>query len=146
MTYTGKVGLLLLLLGAASGAGARECSGLLDLHRQSAMAVKIQSAYGGSGQTLPGCSSSRSVLAKLMGDVKRGGTNLEPEKPFDPVTAQANLQEAMNDPEIKKRVAELQGEIKDEDTRLFFEAALFDEEGFYGARDLRIQQLQQRLH
>ena len=146
MAYRGKF-CLLVLLGTMSGVGARECAGLADLRSQYAFAARIQSAYGGTGsQALPGCSSSRSVLAKLMGNVKRGGTNLEPEKPFDPVAAQANLQEAMNDPEIKQHLAELRVEIKDEDTRLFFEAALFDEEGFYGARDLRIQQLQQRLH
>jgi len=141
--------LLLMLMGWSGGASAAECVGLIQLRSQfasqQALADRVVSAYAGPAQGLPSCTSSRSVLAKMLGNVKRGGTRLEEEKPYDPIAARANLQQALSDPAIKNRLTELKGEVKDEDTRLFLEAAIFDEEGFYEARELKIRELQQRL-
>jgi hypothetical protein len=135
---------LLMVLGWTSCAGAKECAGLVALKGQ--LSSSVQSSYQTSpAKALPACTASVGVYDKVMRRAKRGGTRLEDEKPFDRAEAEANLRAALSDPAVKTRLAELHREVKDDNTRLFFEAAIFDEESFYGARDLRIQELQQRL-
>jgi phage terminase small subunit len=77
---------------------------------------------------------------------KTGGRKLEPEKPLDPKKAQANLEAALKDPAIRARLDNARAEIKDENVLLAYEAAVFDEEGYYDARELKIQQLLQQLN
>ena len=86
------------------------------------------------------------MLSRVVSREKTGGRKLEPDKPLDLKKAQANLEAALKDPEIKARVDKARAEIKDENVLIAYEAAVFDEEGYYDARDLRIQQLQQRLN
>jgi hypothetical protein len=92
------------------------------------------------------CASLISVLQKISGRTVTGGRKLENDKPFDPLAAQANLAAAMRDANVAPRIKQVQSEFRDENLRLFYEAAILDEEGFYPARDLRVQQLQQQLH
>jgi hypothetical protein len=125
-------------------AGAQNCRGLLDIPAtaSSALTAVIKSL----SDTNAACGSVKVVLSRVVSREKTGGRKLEPDKPLDLNKAQANLDAALRDPEIKARVDKARAEIKDESVLLAFEAAVFDEEGFYDARDLKIQQLQQRLN
>ena len=60
--------------------------------------------------------------------------------------AQANLEAALKDPAIKARIDKARADIKDENVLLAYEAAVFDDEGYYDARELKIQQLLQRIN
>ena len=60
--------------------------------------------------------------------------------------AQANLDAALKDPAMKTLFDKARAEIKDESVLLAYEAAVLDDEGYYDARELKIQQLMQRLN
>ena len=126
-----SVAWLLSALGHGSGHAA-ECVGL---------APEVQQA----NQGLAACSSLTSVWAKVTKQKKIGGRQLEKERPLNPAEAQANLAAAQKDPAIRARLDRLATEIPDQNVRMVYEAAILDEEGFYAARDLKIQQLQQAL-
>lgn len=140
---------LLVSLGWVGCAGAKDCIGLRELQNQkprvASIAKNASSVLQRNVSQAPACSALQGVLTQVTNYEKRGGRRLEEEKPLDPAEAQADLRTALGDPALKSRLDALQREIKDDNTRLFFEAAVFDEEGHYGARDLRIQELQQRL-
>ena len=125
-------------------ADAQNCRGLLDIPAtaSSALTAFIKSL----SDTNAACGSVKVVLSRVVSREKTGGRKLEPDKPLDVRKAQANLDAALRDPEIKARVDRARVEIKDENVLLAYEAAVFDEEGYYDARDLKIQQLQQRLN
>ncbi|MNC79939.1 hypothetical protein D3C75_1325740 [compost metagenome] len=55
------------------------------------------------------------------------------------------MTKAQADPEVRPRLEKIKKEVSDPTRRLVYEAAVFDEEGYYGARDLRINQLKQQL-
>ena len=92
------------------------------------------------------CASFRTVIGKVIGRDMTAGRRLEKDRPFNPAAAQANEEKALRDPEVRKRIAALRREVPDETVRLLYEAVVFDEEGYYDARELRIQQLRQRLN
>ncbi len=126
-------------------ASAQKCLGLLDIPTtttSSAMVAFIKSF----NSTNPPCGSGKVVLSRIVNREKTGGRKLEPDKPLDVKKAQANLDAALKDPGIKARLDKARAEITDEDVLLAYEAAVFDEEGYYDARELKIQQLLQRLN
>jgi hypothetical protein len=90
------------------------------------------------------CNSLAAVADKIINRKKTGGRRLEQDKPLNVAEAQANLDKALQDPAIRARVEKLKTEVADENARLVYQAAVMDEEGYYGARDLLIQQLLQR--
>lgn len=92
------------------------------------------------------CGSLAAVLHKLPNRSVDGGRRLEKDKPFDPVEAQANMDLALQDPEIRTRIENIRSEVEDENVRLVYEAAIYDDEGYYDARELIIQQLRQKLN
>lgn len=98
-----------------------------------------------SDPSVANCGSLISVLNKLPSRRKIGGRRLEDEKPLDLQQAQAELQKALSDPEIRARLEKIREDVQDEDARLVYEAAILDEEGYYDARELKIQQLQRKL-
>lgn len=128
----------------STSAAAQSCRGLLDIPAtaSSALTAFIKSL----ADTNAACGSVKVVLSRVVSREKTGGRKLEPDKPLDLKKAQANQDAALRDPEIRARVEKARVEIKDENVLLAYEAAVFDEEGFYDARDLKIQQLQQRLN
>ncbi len=126
------------------GAQAKDCPGA-----DSAGGPPFFSTLMGAMQRNPppnevDCNSVLTVIGKVKRSDKVGGRKLEKDKPFDPVEAQANLDSALQDPEIRTRIEKIRSEIKDEDVRLVYEAATFDEEGYYDARELIIQRLRQK--
>jgi hypothetical protein len=124
---------VLLLLGSASAFG-QECKGLLALQAQ--LAANTENVD---------CGSLTSVMDSVVNGKRTLGRKLEEDKPYDPAAAQANLTKAQADPDVRKRLDKIRKDVPDGPTRWAYEAATFDEEGYYGARDLRIHQLQQQL-
>jgi hypothetical protein len=124
---------------------AQKCVGLLDVPSgttSSAIIAFIKSF----GETQPPCGSGKVVLSRVINREKTGGRKLEPDKPLDLKKAQANLEAALKDPAIKARIDRARADIKDENVLLAYEAAVFDDEGYYDARELKIQQLLQRIN
>jgi hypothetical protein len=145
-----RVAILLgLAIAATTQAGlAKECTGIAQL-RSTANGASLANGlekhqHSKPGAAMPACTSLSSVTGRLFHQKPVGGRGLEDAKPFDPAAAQADLDEAMRDPDTGKRLAALH-DVTDENLRLYLEAAVLDEDGHYAARDLRIRQLQQRL-
>ena len=126
---------------------AASCVGLKNAQNTRLTGVfdNIKAAILSDTKERADCGSLASVLDKLSHHSKQGGLKLEEDKPLDVAKAQANLAEAMRNPAVLGRLKQLQNEVQDQNVRLVYEAAIFDEEGYYGARELRIEQLQQRL-
>jgi hypothetical protein len=125
---------------AAGFAHAGEsCVGLTDLQKQ------LQANVSSNPLSWVGCGSLTSVFKRLIAGKRKGGRRLEEDRPFNVAEAQANVEAALRDPEVGRKLERTRSEVQDENLRLAYEAAIFDEEGFYGARDLRIQQLSERL-
>jgi hypothetical protein len=91
------------------------------------------------------CGSLASVMDKAIRRNKVGGRQLETDRPLDVKQAQANLEAAYRDPAIRSRLEQVAQEVQDENVRLVYEAAILDEEGYYSARELKIEQLLQRV-
>jgi hypothetical protein len=92
------------------------------------------------------CDSLRLVLGKLTNNKRMAGRQLEGDKPLDEAAAQKDLQAARRDPVISSRIEKIRRDVADENARLALEAAVLDEEGHYGGRELLIRQLRQRLN
>lgn len=140
--------LVLPLVASPHLAAAKECVGIAALRdaRSAGLINNLnQFMRRKSDADSPDCAALVSVMNKVMSRSRTGGRRLEGDTPFDPAAAQANLEKALRDPETGKRLAKLHDEVKDEALRLYLEAVLLDEDGYYAARELRIQQLQQRL-
>jgi hypothetical protein len=120
-------------------AGESSCVGLADLQKH------LQANVSSRNVAWAGCGSLTSVFKRLVAGKRPGGRRLEGEKPFNPAEAQANVQAALGDADVARKLELMRTEVQDENLRLAYEAAIFDEEGFYAARDLRIQQLSERL-
>lgn len=135
----------ILFTAAATNAG-EECVGLSNIVKdKSSSGTLLQSLTTWLNGNTADCSSLTSVADKLIHRDKTSGKRLEKEKPFDPKEADANLKTALADPAIKARLNKLKQAVPDENGRLFLEAAIFDEEGYYPARELRIQQLLEKM-
>jgi hypothetical protein len=135
-----KLAIAPLLLTVSISVAAQDCKGLQDLQ-----------SPGVSGREMSGdpeqaeCGSLMSVLDRLTNTKKSGGRKLEEDRPFNPQAAQADLAKAQADPEVRQRLDKVRKQISDPKRRLLYEAAILDEEGYYSARDLRINQLKQQL-
>lgn len=138
--------LITSLLAAAHAASAADCVGVQAIQGGRVNVESLTSNANANPNRNVNCSSLISVLQKISGRTVTGGRKLEKDKPFDPQAAQANLAAAMRDANVAPRIKQVQGEVRDANLRLLYEAAILDEEGFYPARDLRVQQLQQQLH
>lgn len=99
-----------------------------------------------SGGDMPACDSLRAVLGKLSHGERTGGRKLEGDRPFDEAAALKDLEAARRDPPIRNRIEKIRREVVDENARLALEAAVMDEEGHYGGRELLIRQLRQKLN
>ena len=126
-------------------AAAQKCVGLLEIPT-GATSNAIKAFIKSFNDTQPPCGSGKVVLSRVINREKTGGRKLEPDTPLDPKKAQANLDAALKDPGIKARLDKARAEIKDENVLLAYEAAVFDDEGYYEARELKIQQLLQRIN
>jgi hypothetical protein len=123
---------------ACSFAHAGECVGLVDIQKATHRPLP---------PNLPSvaCGSITTVIASVMNRSRIGGRKLEDDKPVNVAEAQQNLNSALRDSSIRRRMDQLRRDVHDEDVRAIYEAAILDEEGYYKARDLRIMQLSERL-
>lgn len=133
-----KLAFATLLLTASVPAMAQDCQGLQDVQQASLQRIRDDKA-----QTE--CGSLMSVIDRLLNTRKAGGRKLEEDRPFNAQAAQADLAKAKADPEVRQRLDKINKEVADPTRRLVYEAAVLDEEGYYSARDLRINQLKQQL-
>jgi hypothetical protein len=117
---------------------AEPCVGLLDLQKYFSVTTPS------NGPTVA-CGSISTVVAKIINRNRTSGRKLEDDKPLNLAEAQKNLAAAMRDPNVRRRIEQSRRNIQDENLRLVYEAAILDEEGYYHARDLRVQQLSERV-
>jgi hypothetical protein len=102
--------------------------------------------YGPPDQkTKDECDSLRSVARLIMERNVTGGKKLKDNEVFDPVKAKKELDLALGDPAVKATLDSARAKITDDDEWLYYQAAVFDAEGFYAARDLRIMEIKQKL-
>lgn len=129
---------------AALDASAQNCVGLqqIPLDASKGLADFFRSFMAAN----PPCGSAKVVWNTIVNREKKGGRRLEAERPLDVKKAQANLDAALKDPGIRARIDKARRQITDENALLAYEAAIFDEEGYYDARELKLQQLLQRLN
>ncbi|KIY42253.1 MULTISPECIES: hypothetical protein [unclassified Pseudomonas] len=137
-----KLCIAMLLLPASTAAMAQDCKGLQDLP---AHLAKLAAQTTENGPAQSDCGSLASVFSRLASTRKVGGRKLEEDRPFNAQAAQSDLASAEADPEVRPRLEKIRKEVTDPTQRLVYEAAVLDEEGYYGARDLRINQIKQQL-
>lgn len=133
--------LFLALTGCCAAVAAQRCKGLPDV---TAASSAMQAVFKALLDSSVACDSIGAVFDRATNRKRTGGRRLETDRPFDATAAQANLEAALRDPAVKARIDHGRARITDPITLLAYEAAVFDEEGFYAARDLRVQQLQQK--
>lgn len=128
---------MLVVVGAVSAtpASAKENCEFL----KSRQTRTLGSAKGQDKADVP-CGSLQNVLSMLERSNRTGGRRLETDKPFDPVAAQANLDAALRSPDVRARLDALRT-VEDANERLAYEAAVLDDEGFYDARNLKLDQI-----
>lgn len=91
------------------------------------------------------CDSLISVWKKLFNRSQIGGRQLEEKQALNPRAAQQEIDQARMDPVLRAELDKIRQSEADPWRRQLLEAALFDDEGLYLARDLRIQELQGKL-
>lgn len=90
------------------------------------------------------CGSLATVLDRVSNRKRTGGRRLEEDKPLDVQAAQADLDAAMKDDEIRSRVEKARATLGDETAAMLYEATILDSEGHYAARDLIVSKLAER--
>jgi hypothetical protein len=90
------------------------------------------------------CGSLATVIDRVSNRKRTGGRRLEEDKPLDLAAAQADLDEAMKDEEIRSRVEKARATLGDETATMLYQATILDSEGHYAARDLIVSQLIER--
>ena len=135
---------LTALILLAPGFAYSQCTNLTD--SRGLLGNLITALKRVSPNNASSCDSLRLVISKLTHDKQMGGRKLEGDRPFDEAAAQKDLEAARRDPPIRGRIEKIRREVTDENARLALEAALMDEEGHYGGRELLIRQLRQNLN
>ena len=131
---------------APSSVEASECVGLQKI-RQSLMAANEPRTAALATQP-PGtvrCASMVSVLSRLARRDTTGGRRLERDRPASAAQAQADLDAATRDPEVRGLLEQVARDTSDPNARLLYEAAILDDGGYYAARDAKIDLLRKRI-
>ena len=87
------------------------------------------------------CSAVVKVLAQLQANKVPGGRKLHEGKPLDHAAARAELQKARTDPEFAGKLAAASEGVTDRTGRLVVEAALLDDDGYFAARQLLMEDI-----
>ncbi len=133
-----------LLVAASSAAPAADCESAKKVDEKS-LTESQREFLKTLQERNPPCPTFTAVVRRLVANEKRGGFRLEDGRPLDVDAARAELARAMKDPEIAGRLAAARKTEKTEPLRLAFEAGILDEEGFYAASSLKVQELQAQL-
>lgn len=136
---------MLTILGLATSAGcwAEECR--LDQECAVSKSLLGRALMVFSTQTVERCDSLANVICQIARDRRRGGRGSKHESDTDIAVAEAQIRKALADTRIEEELRVLAASEKEEVRRLALEAALFDDEGFTAARDLRIEQLRRKV-
>jgi hypothetical protein len=126
------------LISSAPAWAGESCPGLAQLQNM------LRASASGKGPAVA-CGSWTTVVGRILRTDRPGGRRLENERPLDVREAQRNLDSALKSPEVREKMEQLRREVQDDNLRLAYEAAILDDEGYYLARDLRIQQLSERI-
>lgn len=135
---------LLVMLAQAEG---RNCPGLSKL-RQSLAAANIPRGAALAADPPSNavqCSSIASVVSLILKRDTAGGRRLERDQPVSTARAQADLEAAYRDAEVRSLLEQVARETPDAAMRLLYEAAILDDGGYYAARDAKIEQLRKQL-
>lgn len=108
----------------------------LDELRSSNFLKAVASALTGTH-----CGAVVKVLEQLQSTKKSGGRKLHEGKPLDRAAAQAELQKARSDPDFTRRLAAASNGVTEPTGRLVVEAALLDDEGYFAARQLLMEDI-----
>lgn len=125
----------------ADSAG-KECRGLPK--GQTPFLENLLTVVSQSASEAASCGSLGSVFSQLSRSYRKGGRQLEPERPLNVQEAQAELQAASRQPAVRAQLEQVAREAGSDDLRLMYEAAVLDQHGFYKARDLKVQELMRR--
>jgi len=91
------------------------------------------------------CSSVVVAVQSLVNESRTGGRRLEPNAGLDRAAAQIEVDSALQKPQVQQAIEAIHHKYSDEEVRLLMEAAVFDEDGSYAARDLRLAQLREKI-
>jgi hypothetical protein len=128
-----------VILSSSVAEAGEPCVGLVELQRY------LHAAQSNAGAPSVACGSLSLVIARLINGSRKSGRRLEDDQPLNVPDAQSNLNSALRDAGIRRRIEQMRREVTEENMRLAYEAAILDEEGYYMARDLRIMQLADRV-
>lgn len=148
MTYRMPLLIIAVLLAVPATYGADSCVGLTKALNQADK--KVSDNLMGSLKLLfnvtvaEDCGSLATVLDRVSNRKRTGGRRLEDDKPLDVAAAQADLDEAMKNEEIRARVEKARATLADETATMLYQATILDSEGHYAARDLIVSQLIER--
>lgn len=137
---------LVAMLALAGIVRADECLGLykkVDEKTNTSTWDKLKLIAG--DMLASGCSSASTVANQTLGRNRTARMRLEDAQAYDAAAAQADFDKAMQDPAVQEQLAAAKDQIADADSWQLYQATVFDNEGYYDARNLVVRQLQQKL-
>jgi len=142
--------LIVISIAGAHAVRAEACDGLekfalakQESNEASGFLARIKAVFASTAGV--DCASLRVALTGVVDGRITGGRKLEPPTALDRAAAQADVASALQIPGVREKIDNIEKNVTDEDVRLLFEAAVFDDAGSYDARDLRIAQLREKL-
>lgn len=120
---------------SAAGAASEPCQKAVDQLRSSSLLDALVTAVKG-----PQCSSVIRVLGELQKGKSAGGRKLKPGQ-FDRAAAEKELVAARADPAFKESLRAALNGVTDPAARKVVEAAVLEDAGYFGARELLMNEL-----
>jgi hypothetical protein len=129
------LGLSLAAPGAAVAASETPCLKADGVERSSSLFAALKTAIAGQQ-----CSSVMRVLVELQKGKTPGGRKLKPGQ-FDRAAAEKELATARADPAFNESLRAALSGVTDPTARKVVEAAVLDDAGYFGARELLMNEL-----
>lgn len=95
----------------------------------------------GTALTGPQCANIGKVLAQLQSAKAPGGRKLHEGKPLNRAAAEQELKTARADPEFMRRLTSASEGVADPTARMVVEAALLEDDGYFAARQLLMEDI-----
>jgi hypothetical protein len=132
---SGWLGFFVAAPSAAAAASDQPCQKAVDQLRSSSLLDALWTAVKG-----PQCSSVIRVLGELQKGKSAGGRKLKPGQ-FDRAAAEKELVAARADPGFKESLRTATSGVTDPAARKVVEAAVLEDAGYFGARELLMNEL-----
>jgi len=136
--------LFLLMAAACRQVGAAPTTlGLACLKGKQVDLVRSKDLIQALGAALngPHCANIGKALAQLQSARAPGGRKLHEGKPLNRAVAEQELRTARADPEFMRRLTGAAEGVTDPTARLVVEAALLDDDGYFAARQLLMEDI-----